>query len=105
MIRFYDTEGKTYFYTYNADELRDVRNQPDRYKEEGRGFYILNSPIPGEPTVSLKRFRTKNGSKITYFYTTNRTEGNNFGQYQGIVGYVLRRAKAGAIPLYRLRNS
>ncbi len=105
MMRFYDLVGKTYFYTYNDTEIRNLRRQPSRYRDEGLAFHILDSPIPGKPTVSLKRFKTVVGSKITFFYTTSRSEGDRFGTYEGEVGYVLDRQRDGSVPLFRLRNA
>ncbi|MBQ0734130.1 hypothetical protein [Aquimarina celericrescens] len=106
MRRFYDNVGKTYFYTYDQNEINSLGQQSSRYRDEGNAFYVLNSRIGNDTDiVPLYRFVSYNGSKVTYFYTTNKSEGDNYFQkYEGIAGYVYKKSKDGTVALYRYRN-
>ncbi|WP_108804712.1 hypothetical protein [Aquimarina sp. Aq107] len=106
MYRFYDTVGRTYFYTHSQSEIASLQQQQGRYRQEGWAYSLLDSPIPNKQTVPLYRFERKEGTKVTYFYTTNKHEGDTyFGGYQGVAGYVYTSNSDGAIPLHRYRGT
>ncbi len=107
MTRFYDKVAKTYFYTADENEKNNLRADSGRYNEEGRAYYILDSAIPDKATVPLYRFSNVNGSSGTYFYTTNKTNGETyFGATHGIAGYIYSESSDnGSVPLHRYRNA
>ncbi len=108
MTRFYDKVAKTYFYTADENEKANLRANTSRYEEHGRAYYILDSAIPEKPTVPLYRFSNVNGSGGTYFYTTDKRNGETyFGPSQGIAGYVFADSSGdnGSVPLHRYRSA